>query len=315
MNNRVAVVLIDKVFNLEDFLEKLEYNNFSYLLVYYGTSDEEKEYLDKYVRNGKALLTNTSIGKSIKSALNYILEKYRSDTLITLVTLSDKIEDILRVTNECMINKSAIVLGNNKDEFNVDALFTKSLYRLNSGKSIKNPQTFLRCFSYNFLIFLKTINGESTDYLTNMVLECSKKNIDIIEIDLIKKEIKETNKKPQEKIEIDLISMAINYVKYIIDFIIFVILNMIIKEHIIVTNIFARIISFIISLKKEKINSSIDKTLNKYIVVALVLLVIDTLGLLILVNVAHIPIIMAKILMEVVYVLTDRAAREINFSK
>lgn len=309
MDNRVALIIADSLTNL-NLLEELTNNNYTYLIVYNG---EMNEVVENYVKLGLCITCNGGVGAKIREGINQIEKKYPSNTLITIVNFNDNIKDIIRVTNECMINKDSIVLGNNSDSF----IFSKAVSKLVSGKVINNINTHLRAFSYNYIMFLKTIKGEKEDYLSNMVFEATKKQIKIKEIDLIEKDDHVVEKDNNINLkDIDITKYGVMYFKYILDCLIFMVLSIFTKEHFIITNIFSRIISNLVFFKKERTrNIDFNSLINKYVYITFILLFVDIIILAVFVNIAHIPIILAKIITEIVSVLIDFELKNYFFNK
>lgn len=326
--NRVALIpVIETNEELLRLLQELKENQFHNVVVYYGVNEEDKLFLQKLIYNAKIMILTSRQGRgnAIKAGLKYIKEKYRSNTLIVTMSKdnSHSVKDVVRLCNECMIHQDTFFLGKTKELTSltdkVSNVFNKTLYRISSGENITTTTTTLRAFSYNFIDFLLTIKGEKEDYEANVLFSCASHKVKIKEIDLTfqeenneKKEIVESNNKDWLKENTQkLKSTKLFFMGYIVDYLLFLFLNFFAENHLIITNTFSRIISSIFTMNKQKVHKTdLEKYYKEFLTKTLVLLIIEILLLLLFVKIIHLPIFIAKLFSEVLYVLFDYGTEE-----
>ncbi len=326
---RVALIPIRETDEyLLKFLQELKKNNFHNVVIYYGSNEKDKSFLQKLTLDAKVMIlaSHQGRGNAIKSALKYIKEKYRSNTIIVTMNGdgSHTIEDAMRLCNECMISQDTFFLGTKEKIINwedkVNNLFTKTMFRISSGESLNNTTTTLRAFSYRLIDLLLTVKDEKEDYDSNVLLSCASHKVKIKEVDLTKEE--NPNFEVKEKILENGIgrlkentnkvnTSKISFVSYILDFALFLFLNNIAKEHIIITNLFTRIMSSLFTFNKERVHKTdLEKVFKQFLIKTSGLLFIETLLLLLFIKIIHFPIFVAKLFTEVVYILLYYGVKE-----
>lgn len=328
--NRVALIPIQETNeHLLTILKELKENNFHNVVVYYGTNEEDKMFLQQLTSDAKVMIlaSRQGRGNAIKSGLKYIKEKYRKNTLI--VTMdgdgSHTIEDVVRLCNECMIAQDTFFLGKKEElkewEHKINNFFTKTMYRVSGGESLSDTTTTLRAFSYNLIDLLLTVKGEKDDFEANVLITCASHKVKIKEVDLTKEKENITSDEKEKTFEkgIDLLkentkklnTFNIPWVSYLIDFVLFLFLNRFIEGHIIITNLFARVISSLFSFNKERVHKiDLEKALKQFTVKTFALLFLETLLLLLFVKIIHLPIFVAKLFSEILYILFDYGVQE-----
>ena len=132
---------------------------------------------------------NRGKGYAIKYALQYIKEQGWRGTVITAdADGQHKPEDIMHVLAETEANPGALVLGSR--EFNRETpwkscfgnIITRGVFRIASGKKIRDTQTGLRAFSTEQIPFLIQISGDRYEYEMNVLMEWSKEGGNIREV-------------------------------------------------------------------------------------------------------------------------------------
>lgn len=327
--NRVALIPIQNTqSNLLQFLQKLKENNFHNVVVYYGTNEEDKTFLQQLTLDAKVMIlaSRQGRGNAIKSGLKYIKEKYRKNTLIVTMNGdgSHTIEDVVRLCNECMIAQDTFFLGKKEGlkewEHKINNFFTKTMYRISGGESLSDTTTTLRAFSYDLIDLLLTIKGEKDDFEANVLITCASHKVKIKEVDLTKEKEKPTSEK-EKALEkgIDLLkentkklnTFSILWISYLIDFVLFLFLNRFIEGHIIITNLFARVISSLFIFNKERVHKiDLEKALKQFTIKTFALLFLETLLLLLFVKIIHLTIFVAKLFSEILYILFDYGVQE-----
>lgn len=326
--NRVALIPLQEVNEqLLTILQKLKENNFHNVVVYYGIKEEDKAHLQQLTLDAKVMILASHQGKgnAIKTGLKYIKEKYRKNTLIVTMNGdgSHTVEDVVRLCNECMVARDTFFLGkkgNLEWENKINNFFTKTMYRISGGESLSDTTTSLRAFSYDYIDFLLTIKGEKDDFEANVLISCASHKVKIKEIDL------NTVEKPNTLEKENLLDNGMSWVKensqklsitpiffipYGIDFLLFLLLSGIAKGHIIILNLFTRIISSFFSFNKERVHKmDIEKALKQFTIKTIILFFLETLILLLFVKVIRLPIVIAKLFSEILYILFDYGVQE-----
>lgn len=327
--NRVALIPLQEVNEqLLTILQKLKENNFHNVVVYYGIKEEDKALLQQLTLDAKVMILASHQGKgnAIKTGLKYIKEKYRKNTLIVTMNGdgSHTVEDVVRLCNECMVARDTFFLGkkgNLELEHKINNFFTKTMYRISGGESLSDATTSLRAFSYDYIDFLLTIKGEKDDFEANALISCASHKVKIKEVDLIKEKENITLTEKEKTLEkgIDLLkentkklnTFSISWISYLIDFVLFLFLNRFIEGYIIITNLFAKVISSIFNFNKERIHKmDLEKALKQFTIKTFVLLFLETLLLLLFVSIIHLPVFVAKLFSEILYILFDYGVQE-----
>lgn len=317
-DNRIAIIsLTTNNKEVTSLLQKLKETNFHCIIICYGNQEKDRAFLETLAQYAKIYISNEGKGIVLKNALKHIKEKYRSNTLI--VTLdgdgNNTCEDAIRICNEVMVERSALIIGKKGSNKNLsDKIInsvTKAMYKVTSGESITDAQSTLRAFSYNLIDFLLTVKGDKNEYEANVIFSCASHKIKIKEIDLDSEEaeiqkknqlenIQESNKESTEKLK----GMGINIEHFIIDYVLFAFLALFAGDHIIIANVFARCISVILKFNKERIlKLELKEAFKEEVKKSCILLIIDTLFLLLINKIIHVPIFIAKIFTEILYAL------------
>lgn len=328
--NRIALIPIQETNEyLLTILKELKENSFHNIVVYYGTNEEDKTFLQQLTTDAKVMIlaSRQGRGNAIKSGLKYIKEKYRKNTLIVTMNGdgSHAVEDVVRLCNECMIAQDTFFLGKKEKstewEHKINNFFTKTMYRISGGESLSDTTTTLRAFSYDLIDLLLTVKGEKDDFEANVIITCASHKVKTKEVDLTKEKENTTSDEKEKTLEkgIDLLkenakklnTFNIPWVSYLIDFVLFLFLNRFIEGHIIITNLFAKLISSLFSFNKERVHKmDLEKTLKQFTVKTFALLFLETLILLALINFIHLPIFVAKLFSEILYILFDYGVQE-----
>lgn len=327
-DNRIAIIsLTTNNKEVKSLLQKLRENSFHCIIICYGNQEKDRTFLETLAQYAKIYISNEGKGIVLKNALKHIKEKYRNNTLIVTINGDgdDTLEDAIRICNEVMVDRNSFIIGkkgNNKNlSDKVTNSFTKAMFRIASGESITDTQSTLRAFSYNLIDFLLTVKGNKNEYEANVIFSCASHKIKIKEIDLSKEAAEEINTNQiDSKKEIPTKNSEkqkenpINFDHYIIDYILFSFFALFAGDHIIIANIFARCISVILKFNKERaLKTELKEAFQEELKKAIIILAIDTLFLLLLNKLIHIPIFIAKIFAEIVYALLSYGAVEYFF--
>ncbi len=133
---------------------------------------------------------NRGKGAAIKTALEYILNREESSDGFIIMDADGqhRVCDAKRLLSFLRVEKNGLILGTRHFDRAVPVrslignTITRYVFRLCSGKWVKDTQTGLRAFSYNLVERLMDIQGDRYEYEMNVLLTCAKENIPIIEV-------------------------------------------------------------------------------------------------------------------------------------
>lgn len=267
---------------------------------------------------------NYGKGRAIKTALKYVKENYSTDYVIVTLDCDGQhtVNDVKKIYNEVLKNPNELVIGkrirSNKTPLRskLGNSITRFIYYLVTGTSIYDTQTGLRGFSKKHIDFMLNVNGERYEYEINVLLECSRNNIPIKEI-VIETIYFDNNSnshfntiKDSMRIYKQIIKFSSSsLISFIIDYILYTIFN-IILNNIIIANILARCISATVnySINKKLVFLSKGKVLKsafQYFLLAVSILVLNTLILNFFTRYLFINEYIAKIITEIILFLTS----------
>lgn len=197
MKNKNTVIIIPAFDPEEDimlnFMNKLIKKFDNILIINDGSKKEHDDFFKGFEEKGIKVLKNHinyGKGRSIKTALNYILNNYNNiDSIVTAdCDGQHDIEDIEKVALCSKKNPNAYVLGVrdfNKDNVPFKSRYgnkiTKNVFKIFIGLNISDTQTGLRAMSPSVATKFLATKGERYEYETNTLIECKEKSIPIVE--------------------------------------------------------------------------------------------------------------------------------------
>ena len=134
---------------------------------------------------------NHGKGHALKSGLRFIRSHYAEDTVVVTVDADGQhdLDDVVRCAQEASETRDALVLGCRSfaDEgvplrSRMGNLLTRGVYRLASGAAVSDTQTGLRAFSARLIGFLLAIGGERYEYEMNVLLACPAHHVTLREV-------------------------------------------------------------------------------------------------------------------------------------
>lgn len=132
---------------------------------------------------------NYGKGKAVKTALEYIMEQdQKGEIVIADADGQHKVHDILYLLKKGTENKDSLLLGSRSFHGNIPLKsrlgnkITRGVFRILSGKWLKDTQTGLRAFDSGMIPRLLAVPGERYEYETNVLLMCVKEKIDVMEV-------------------------------------------------------------------------------------------------------------------------------------
>lgn len=271
---------------------------------------------------------NHGKGYALKQGFLYIQQNYQPH--YSVVTLDadgqHRVEDALRIGEAVEQNPSHLILGSRSFDENVPFrsqlgnTFTRWVYRLSTGISVRDTQTGLRGFSNELLEFMLNIQGDRYEYEMNMLLDCTREKIQIQELDIPTiyhdnnsgshfSTIKDSARIYKEILKFS----ASSFFSFLLDYGLFALFNLVFgfvfgTWSLVFANVASRIISATVNFTlNRKLVFRSDKNLLhsalQYILLAIIILIGNTFVLNLLVNHLMIASLLAKIITEVAFFL------------
>lgn len=178
---------------MEEFMEKLLKSFSNVLVVNDGSKEIHNKYFESLEKRGVIVLKNHinyGKGRSLKTALNYILNEYPKIKAIVTADSDGQhsVEDIIKVGKATIDNPHAYVLGardfkksNVPFKSRYGNIITRNVFKIFIGLNITDTQTGLRGMSPEVAKKFLDTSGERFEYESNTLIECKEKDIDIIE--------------------------------------------------------------------------------------------------------------------------------------
>lgn len=324
---------------LIQLIKTIDKNEFSIIIIDDGSGKKYENIFNKIKENNDIKLlsypVNQGKGYALKTGMKYIKENYKKDYIIITMDSDGqhKIEDAKKLADYVEKNPTTLVLGMRTRDKKVPLRsrigneITKGIYSLVTNLHIYDTQTGLRAFSNKLVDLFLTIDGERFEYEMNVLLQCAKRKIPIKEIKIATIYI-ESNKsthfktiKDSYRIYKEIIKFSLSSIMcFIIDYIFFVIFTICLKN-IIISNILSRIISATTNytINKKVVfnnNNPVQQSAILYFLLALLILVLNTIILNILTNYFLINSLISKIITEIIlFIISYIVQKKIIFSK
>lgn len=178
--------------NLLDLLTDITFlTNYKIIIVNDGSTVNEYifDHCKKYaiVLNHKS---NLGKGSAIKTALSYIHSTITTPINIVIIDSDGqhKVNDMINIFNTLSNNLDSLILGSRcfKGKIplrsKIGNITTSFIFKNATGLKIKDTQTGLRGFNSNLLPLFMSVKGNRYEYEMNILLECAKNKIRIIEV-------------------------------------------------------------------------------------------------------------------------------------
>lgn len=315
--------------NMLDLLENIKKDtDMDIVVVNDGSSDACKDIFSKAKEFAKVLEheVNKGKGRALKTGLNYINDNYRGEYIVVTMDADGQhtIEDALKICD--LVKKSPDILVLGKRFFGEDVplrsrfgnAMTRLVYKIATGVKVYDTQTGLRAFSYKLLPLMLEIKGERYEYEINVLMECSKNNIEIKEIDIatiyinnnsgshfnVFKDSYRIYKEIFKFCAASIVCFLVDYALYCIGLVFTVSLGKGLST--VVSNVFARIVSSVLNftLNKKVVFKRKGNTLKlaiSYFMLALCILAGNTIVLKMFVEVFNIDTKIAKLITELIF--------------
>lgn len=307
--------------HLVKLIESIDKKRFDIVVVDDGSGKKFHKIFDKIKDDVFLISYGTNMGKgyALKAGYHYIKEKYRENYLVITMDSDGQhtIEDAIKLFEYTKNHPNQLVLGMRRRSgktplrSRIGNGITKLVFRLVSHISIYDTQTGLRCISDRLMDFMLGIEGDRYEYEMNTLLNCSKNNIKVHEIEIETIYINNNSGshfnafKDSFRIYKDIIKFSLSSViSFIVDYLMFTIFSFIFNN-ISLCNVLARIISATVNytLNRKyvfKSKKSIYKSLLSYAFLAICILLLNTILLNLLVIKLGINKFIAKIIVEII---------------
>lgn len=334
------IIIIIPIYNpdleiTKKFIAELE-KEFPNILIVNDGSRQEFNDLFKSFKHHPVLThhVNQGKGRAIKTAFNHILNEYPNikGAVVADCDGQHSITDIKNVSNTLLKNPKNLILGvrdfSNKGipaRSKFGNKITINVFKIFIGLSISDTQTGLRGYSQELMkVFLKT-KGEKFEYETNMLIECQEKDIKIKEVKIktIYIEDNKTSHFNPIKDSIIIYKLFIKYIisamsSFILDIILFSIF-LLLTEKILISTIFARIISSIYNYlinKKLIFKKSSKSSIIKYFILVIIQMFISGYTVTFLDSILNITTTLIKIVVDtIIFFINFIIQREWVFKK
>ena len=325
---------------LIELLKELQLKKLDMVVVDDGSGKDYKKIFDKANKYAHVLQYETNKGKghALKTGLNYIKETFEKDYIVVTMDSDGQhtVKDAMNLADYIEKHPKEVAIGKRKrDTGNVPLRskfgngMTRFVYKVVTGVSLYDTQSGLRCFSDKLTDLMLSIKGNRYEYEMNVILECPRRRIKLHEIEIATiyiennagshfKPLRDSWRIYKQILKFSLSSLvcfAIDYISFIILFALSHNINM--------ANILARLISGTANYtinKRIVFNSekSVAVSLIQYVLLASVILLLNTLTLNLLVVVFGWNEYIAKVITETVlfafsWFMQNRVIFRINF--
>lgn len=267
---------------------------------------------------------NRGKGYALKYGLSYINKNYNEDYIVVTMDADGQhsVNDALKLFDVVLNNRNTLVLGKrirNKEtplKSKIGNGITRFIYHLITKNDIYDTQTGLRGFSNQLIEFMLQIEGDRFEYEMNVLLESAKNNIPIKEVEIETIYIDNNSGshfnalKDSFLIYKQILKFSCSsLISFVIDYILYVIF-LFLSSNLILSNVLSRCISASVNytLNKKIVFKNKESTIKsalKYFLLAIGIMIVNSLILNFLVTYLSINRLIAKIITEVVLFLVS----------
>lgn len=309
---------------MSKFITELQSEFENILVINDGSKDTHDKFFKSLEKKGIKIIRhyrNFGKGRALKNAFNYLLNEYKDiEGVITCdCDGQHSVKDIKKCAKSLLKNKNKLILGvRNFDKENVPNKskfgnkITRNIFKIFIGLTISDTQTGLRGLSKELMNKFLDLSGERYEYETNMLIACKNENIDIEEVEIetiyLNSNANSHFNPLRDSIMIYKLFMKyflVSFSSFILDIILFTcIFNILdINSKVLAATILARVVS---SIYNYIVNSNLIfkdmnlKSLAKYYLIAIVVMLFSGCFVTYLYNLLNINIIIVKILVDTI---------------
>lgn len=309
---------------MSKFITELQTEFENILVINDGSKDSHDKFFKSLEKKGIKVIRhyrNFGKGRALKNAFNYLLNEYKDiEGVITCdCDGQHSVKDIKKCAKSLLKNKNKLILGvRNFDKENVPNKskfgnkITRNIFKIFIGLTISDTQTGLRGLSKELMNKFLDLSGERYEYETNMLIACKNENIEIEEVEIetiyLNSNANSHFNPLRDSIMIYKLFMKyflVSFSSFILDIILFTcIFNILdINSKVLAATILARVVS---SIYNYIVNSNLIfkdmnlKSLAKYYLIAIVVMIFSGCFVTYLYNLLNINIIVVKILVDTI---------------
>lgn len=265
---------------------------------------------------------NEGKGAAVKTALKYIKENLWDCDVIGVMDADGQHlpEDMENIVTKARNEKDAIVLGSRSVDGDMPLKsrlgneITRVVFHLLSGVKVYDTQTGLRAFPIKLIDRLLQVKGTRYEYETNVLLYCARERIPIIEVPVktIYHDRENTcshfrTVRDSLRIYKDILKFSLaSFSGFIMDYVLFCVLTVIFPADavgILAANILARIVSgaynYFANCRFVFRSKANIKNAFQYLMLAVCILVMNSVFLQMYTGLLHVPVYGAKIVTEI----------------
>lgn len=307
---------------LIDMLEEIKDTPLIPVVIDDGSGSEFADIFEKAKEYAPVIAHEVNMGKgrALKTGYTYIKEHFPEDAVIVTMDSDGqhRTEDAIKICKMAAEKPGALVLGSRKLAENVPFrsqfgnTLTRLVYQLSTGIKVHDTQTGLRAFSANLIPFMNSIGGDRYEYEINVLLDCSRADIPIIETEIPTiyldnnsashfNPLRDSIKIYKEILKFSASSLLSFLVDYALYTLFFIFTGQLQVSHI-GARIFSSVFNFTVNKKlvfKSKGNTA--KSVGKYFALVAVILLLSTIVLSFFVETCHMDEFLAKILTECIF--------------
>ena len=305
----------DKLIKL---VRELVNNSFKVVVVNDGSNNSYDKIFNELKKDSTVIeyKENKGKGHALKTGMIYIDKNYDNYVVVTMDSDGQHtVKDAIKLCNYTIEHPNELVIGKrirNNDtplRSKLGNSITRIVYHIATGINIYDTQTGLRCFTNKLMDFNINVSGERYEYEMNVLLQAPQENIKITEVEIETIYIDNNSGshfntlKDSFKIYKEIIKFSISsIIGFIVDYLFYTIFILLCRN-ITLSNILARVISATTNYtinRKLVFNSKskVSKSVIEYSVLAVIILILNTILLNILAYIG-LNIFIAKILVEI----------------
>ena len=307
---------------LIDMLEEIKDTPLTPVVIDDGSGKEFADIFEKAKEYAPVIVHEVNKGKgcALKTGYTYIKEHFDEDAVIVTMDSDGqhRTEDAIKLCHMATENPGTLILGSRELSENVPLrsqvgnTLTRFVYHLSTGTKVHDTQTGLRAFSANLIPFMNSIKGNRYEYEINVLLDCTRNDVPIIEIEIPTIYLDNNSAshfhvlRDSIKIYKEILKFsASSLVSFRVDYGLYTLL-LILTAQLQVSHIGARILSsvFNFTINKKlvfKSKGNTAKSASSYFALVAVILILSTLVLSFFVHTCNMNEFAAKIITEIIF--------------
>lgn len=321
MCNKVIVLIpaYEPTMVLIDLLKRLKKEMLDVVVVNDGSCEEYNEVFDKVGKYASLVKHDVNRGKgaALKTGLNYIKDKYKDNYVVVTMDCDGQhsTRDALKIGKYALEHKEELVLGKRVRSSKTPLrsrlgnAITRFFYRITTGLDVYDTQTGLRAFSNELVNFMLDVEGERFEYEMNVLLKCSLNKIKIKEIEIETIYIDNNSHSHFKAVRDSILVygqiikfLSSSIISFIVDYLMYSLI-LLLSNRLVMANIGARVISASVNYSLNKKYVFRDerkgyKQVIQYILLAILIIIVNTIMLRVLVNYLDVNKYIAKVIVE-----------------